>query len=153
MLRMMRREVVQAYCRYEENVRTVMGVVNDITSSHDVVKVQNRKRPSGSSNYNLMRRLDLMLEVLISLTTVPLNFILGMSTVIFFLTLLAMAYHLVKYLTSEIQPGFTSILLLVSFFGSLSLIVLGFIGRYLAVIVCEVRRRPLFHIEQRLNLK
>ena len=101
----------------------------------------NRRRASGSSNYNILRRLDLMLEVFISLTTAPLNIILGIRSIILALTLLAMSYHFANYFLRDVQPGFTSILLLVSFFGSLSLIVMGFIGRYLAVIVAEVRQR------------
>lgn len=147
MLRMMTRDIAQAYCGYSEHVRTVAGVLNDITASHAVLNVHNRKRTIGSTNYSLLRRLSLMLEIVISLTTAPLNILMGTSFAIFLLTIVAMFYYLAMYFIDDIQPGFTSIFLLVSFFGSLSLMMLGFIGRYLAVIALEVRRRPLYHIE------
>src|SRR5204863_7581580 len=48
-------------------------------------------------------------------------------------------------------PGWTSILVVVSFIGGIQLVVLGVIGEYIGDIHAEVKRRPLYVISQLEN--
>jgi hypothetical protein len=48
-------------------------------------------------------------------------------------------------------PGWTSIVMVVSFIGGIQLIVLGVIGEYIADIHAEVKRRPLYVISELEN--
>jgi polyisoprenyl-phosphate glycosyltransferase len=45
-------------------------------------------------------------------------------------------------------PGWTSIVVVVSFIGGIQLIVLGVIGEYIGDIHAEVKRRPLYVISE-----
>lgn len=49
-------------------------------------------------------------------------------------------------------PGFTSLIVSISFFHSLTIFMLGIIGRYIANIYDEVRARPLYHVAHSINV-
>jgi polyisoprenyl-phosphate glycosyltransferase len=152
MLRVVSKEVAQAFPSYTEALRSIAGVVEDIASSHAIIQVKNRQRGAGKSNYNLWSRLHLMLNIVISLTVAPLNWLMGIGFAVAGLSAAGAAYQVYHFLAFDVPAGFTSLIITVAFFGSLLLMALGFVGRYLAVIVTEVRHRPLFHISDRLNL-
>ncbi|MBI3557893.1 MAG: glycosyltransferase family 2 protein [Deltaproteobacteria bacterium] len=152
MLKIMNRRVAAAFKDYPEISRTVEGIVGDIATNYAVIEVENQKRRMGSSHYNFLKRVNLMIEMIISLTSAPLNFMIYFGTLMSFLTMVGSVYYVVDYLRGDILPGFTSILLSIFFFGSLILLMLGFIGKYLANIYGEVRRRPLFHVSKTFNL-
>jgi len=115
------------------------------------IAIENQKRHSGKSNYTFFKRFNLMVEVVISLSSAPLNFMIYLGMIIFIFTITASIYYLIKYLVDDILPGFTSIMLALFFFGSVIILMLGFIGRYLANIYSEVRQRPLFHVREKCN--
>jgi len=48
-------------------------------------------------------------------------------------------------------PGFPSLIVSIMFFAGVQLISLGIIGEYLARIFEEVKRRPLFIVEERIG--
>lgn len=151
MMRGMSRRFVDAYNAYPELTRTVAGITRDIGFRQSVIEVANDRRKSGKSGYNFLSRLNLMINMIISITTVPLSILIYVSSAVFFLTTLASLYYIVNALLTETLPGFTSVILAIMFFGSLTLIVLGIIGMYLANIYTEVRRRPLFLIDEEIS--
>lgn len=153
MMKIMSRRFVEGFKLYPEINRTVDGIVNDIGMRYDVLEVRNQKRYSGRSNYNFLKRFNLMIDVVISLSTAPLNFMIYLGMFIFLLTLGLGLYYLAKFLLYDILPGFTSIMLSIFFFGGIIILMLGLIGRYLANIYTEVRHRPLYQIKKMINSK
>jgi glycosyltransferase involved in cell wall biosynthesis len=152
MLKIMTRSYVSLYNKYNEINRTVEGIVSDIGLNHAVIEVKNEKRKIGKSNYTFKKRLDLMIDIVISLSNAPLNFMIYFGAIVFSLTILFSIYYLMKYLFSDIQPGYTSIILSIFLFGGMITFLLGFIGRYLSNIYTEVKNRPLFNIKKTFNI-
>lgn len=152
MMRMMSERVVEHYKRYPERIRTVAAISQDIGMRTSVVSVKNEKRPSGKSNYSTLKRLNLAIDVILDFSNHPLNVLFYTGLAIMAATgLLGLAY-LYSYLTHDVMPGFTTIVLLVMFFGSSNLIALGLLARYIANIYTEVKQRPLFNVRQHINL-
>ena len=50
------------------------------------------------------------------------------------------------------MPGYTSLVLLVSFMGSLNLICLGIIGEYVGRVHEQVKGRPLYLVKETIGL-
>lgn len=151
MMKVMTRKFVEEYNRYGEVNRTVSGIAKDIGLASAVVEVRNQKRHSGKSNYSFFRRFNLMIDIILSLSTAPLNFMIYLGILIFLLTTAASVFYLLQYLLYDISPGFTSIMLALFFFGSIIILMLGFIGRYLSNIYSEVRQRPLYMVSKKIN--
>lgn len=151
MMKGMSKNFVSKFNQYGEINRTVSAITNDIGMRSATIAIENQKRHSGRSNYTFFKRFNLMVEVVISLSSAPLNFMIYLGMIIFLFTITASIYYLIRYIVDDIVPGFTSIMLALFFFGSIIILMLGFIGRYLANIYSEVRRRPLFHVDEKCN--
>lgn len=147
MMRGMSKRFVDVYKSYPELTRTVAGITRDIGFRQSILEVVNNRRPSGRSGYSFFSRVNLMINMIISITTAPLSILIYISSVVFLLNMIASLYYIANSILTETPPGFTSIILAIMFFGSLTLFVLGIIGMYLANIYTEVRQRPLFLIE------
>jgi glycosyltransferase involved in cell wall biosynthesis len=152
MLKIMNRGFVEKYKLYTETNRTVAGIVKDISSNYSILLVENKKRIFGKSNYNFFQRFNLMLDVIIDLTVYPLNFMIYFGIFTFFFTCFFTIYFLYQYLFYQVPSGYTSVILLISFFGSIIILLLGFIGKYLSNIYIEVKNRPFYHIKNTFNL-
>ena len=152
MMKIMNSDIVKQYNVYKEVNRTIASIVRDISVNYQVLEVENNRRTIGRSHYNLFNRFNLLIDITISLSNAPLNMMIYFGSLVFMLTVLISIYYLFLFIFSDVPAGFTSIILVLFFFGSLIVLLLGFIGRYLSNIYTEVRRRPLYHIKSLLNL-
>jgi glycosyltransferase involved in cell wall biosynthesis len=152
MMKIMTARMARHYLSYQEIHRTVSGIVHDLGFRHDFIKVDNRKRPAGASHYSFLKRFNLMVDIIISMSNTPLNFMIYLGGTVFFVTLALIITYIVLFFVADVPAGYTSLILSVFFFGSLIVMMLGFIGRYLSNIYSEVRRRPLFIEDEKVNL-
>jgi dolichol-phosphate mannosyltransferase len=153
MMRGMSRRFGDLFDRYPEVTRTVAGVSYDIGLNTATLAVENRSRHSGTGSYGFFRRFNLMIHIVISLTTAPLNFIIYVSLFVLAATVLASIVYFANALFSGVPSGFTTLILAILFFGSLNTLILGVVGLYLANIYAEVRRRPLYIVQERSGTK
>jgi glycosyltransferase involved in cell wall biosynthesis len=103
-----------------------------------------RPRLAGESGWSLARRFRYMLDSVFSYSDLPILLVLwiGMAgvglSVIF-----AIAVLIARLVGAITEPGYATIVLLVTFFGSLSLAVQGVIGSYLWRTFENTKQRPL----------
>lgn len=152
MMKIMTWRVANHYCNYAEIQRTVAGIIKDVGFTYDVMEVENKRRKVGRSNYNFIKRANLMVDMIISMSNVPLNFMLYLGGGVFLATVVLIIIYTVLFFVSDVPVGYTSMMLSIFFFGSMIVTMLGFIGKYLSNIYTEVRRRPLFIEDQKVNL-
>ncbi|MDP3009536.1 MAG: glycosyltransferase family 2 protein [Methylococcales bacterium] len=152
MMRIMTSKVAQLYSNYPERIRTVAAITHDIGMRHAVINIHNEKRAAGKSNYNTIKRLNLAIDVLIDLSNNPLNILFYSGILVLLATVIAGVDYLYLYFTHSVQPGFTTLVLLIMFFGSINLISLGILARYISNIYTEVKCRPLFLVRKKINL-
>lgn len=152
MMRIFTRRVADYFCSYPEKIRTVVAIMHDIGMKYKVVEVNNAKRSWGKSNYNTVKRLNLAIDVLLDLSSNPLNILFYSGFSILCLTGALSLYYLYLYLFENILPGFTTLILSILLFGSVNLISLGLIARYISNIYAEVKNRPLYLVRKVYNL-
>ena len=152
MMRIMTAEVAEYYRAYPEKIRTVAAITHDIGMKCAVIYVENQKRKEGKSNYNTLKRMNLAIDVVLDFSNRPLNFVFYLGVLLFLLTIGAALYYLNSYLTQNTLPGFTSLALLILLFGSINLISIGVLARYVGNIYTEVKRRPLYFVRKSINL-
>jgi glycosyltransferase involved in cell wall biosynthesis len=151
MMRGMSARFVKYYDSYTEITRTVAGISIDIGLKHTVIELENNKRHSGKSNYNFFERFNLMINIVLSLSTTPLTMIINTSLMVLMFTFFSSLYYLYAVFFLYVPAGYTSLVLLIIGFGSLITFILGVMGVYLANIYKEVRKRPLFIIDEKVN--
>jgi dolichol-phosphate mannosyltransferase len=152
LLRVMSRRLVDYYNSYGEISRSVAGITHDIGLRSTQMEVVLQKRVQGRSNYNFSKRLNIFIDIVLNLSSKPLNFIIFLGFFTFLLSILGSIYYLYLYFTVETLPGYTSTILAIFFFGSIIIFTLGIMSRYLSLIYLEVRNRPLFLVKEQYNL-
>jgi polyisoprenyl-phosphate glycosyltransferase len=101
-------------------------------------------RTDGVTNYDFGRMISLSIDALVGFSSTPLRLVtrLGIFTVI--ASTLYCLVVLVLWLSGINVPGWTSMMLVILFLGSVQLISLGVIGEYVATLVIEAKGRPRF---------
>ena len=71
--------------------------------------------------------------------------------IVFLLGLLYAVYAIIRHISGETIPGWTSLLVTVLLLGGIQLLTLGVIGEYLARIFNESKSRPLYFIKDQTS--
>lgn len=118
------------------------------------VEYERDKRIEGESGYTLKKLLKIASDGIFSFSAIPLKVITLLGGIGLLLSVFYTIYILAKYLVSDVYvAGFTTLVILLSFFSSSILISLGIIGEYIYRIYDEVRRRPFSIIENIIQKK
>ena len=135
---------------FKERSFFLRGLLSNIGFKRATVYYQVDKRHYGVSKYNLSRLFILGFDSVISFSNKPLYIIFVSGLFLFIFFFFVSIYFLLLYFTiGSIPKGWTSLSLLVIFFGSIQILFLGIIGVYIAKIYYEVKKRPNYIIEKR----
>lgn len=147
--RLMDRQALTALRSMRERNRYLRGMVSWIGFAPVAVSFDQPERRAGRSKYSFGRMLKLAKDGVMSFSIIPLRVILNVG---FFLSLtsfmVGLAAVIVKLLGVYTVPGWTSVVVGVSFLGGMQLIVLGIIGEYVGRIYDEVKHRPLYVVRR-----
>ncbi len=146
------KRAVDCYNSYKENIRTVAGIVHDFGLKSCSIAVVNNTRFSGKSHHSIFHRINLSIDMLLTLTSAPLNILIYLGIAGFFLSIILIVRSIITYFLVAQISGYTSLFSLVALFGSINILILGIVGRYLSNIYQEVRDRPLYFVDQMLNI-
>jgi len=113
-----------------------------------------RARRRGFSKNSILQLLDQGLNGLVTFTTAPVRIALYSGFVIATLSILyAFATILLALIHGHVaQPGITTLIVALFFFGGVQLFFIGLLGEYVLAIYGQVRRKPLVTERGRINL-
>lgn len=151
--RIMSRRVIEELRSLNETHGFLRGLVAYVGFKQAFIEYDRDERLNGPGNYSrLTGSLKIGLNGIISFSTRPL---FVMSIVGFFLAglsfLLGAWYVLQKFIGFELSPGLSTTVLIVSFFAGVQLIALGLIGEYVGRIYDEVKKRPMYIVDKKIN--
>ena len=141
--------VVEAVLQFKDRQPFLRGLVNWLGFHSTCIEYVAPARKNGSSGYSLRKMMSLSLHALTALSSKPLrlSFYLGVTT-----ALLSIAYALFALLalsSGRTIPGWTSVIVTVTFLGSVQLVSIGIVGEYIARIYEQARGMPRFVIVER----
>jgi polyisoprenyl-phosphate glycosyltransferase len=106
-------------------------------------------RAAGATKFGLLRLLAFATAGITSFSKIPLRAAAVLGFVITALSALCGFFAIGAYLTGgRLFPGFASLMVVVLFMGGLQLTVLGIVGEYLGAVLDEVKRRPLYIVDE-----
>jgi len=152
--RIMTRRVIEELRRLNESHGFLRGLVAYVGFNQAYVEYDRDERFAGAGNYNpLTGSLKIGLNGLISFSSRPLQLMSVAGAIIAgFSFLLGAWYVFQKLIGVELTPGLSTTVLVVTFFSGVQLLSLGLIGEYVGRIYDEVKRRPMFIIDRKVNL-
>jgi len=114
-------------------------MILSITSSVTNVEVTHLQRAHGKSNYNIKKLINLSFNLLINYSSIPLRVVgsIGLITSIVSFVLGGL-YIMKKLFVGTPLPGWTTIVVLISFYNSIILIIFFILGEYISRILREI---------------
>jgi polyisoprenyl-phosphate glycosyltransferase len=153
--RIMTRRVIDELARLNETHGFLRGLVAFVGFRQTYVEYDREERFRGAGNYNrLLGSLRIGLNGLISFSSRPLQLMSVAGFLIaFFSFLLGGWYVFQKLIGIDLTPGLSTTVLIVSFFAGIQLLGLGLIGEYVGRIYDEVKRRPPYIVDRKVNFR
>ena len=151
--RIMSRRVVEELRALNESHGFLRGLVAYVGFKQGFVEYDRDVRFSGAGNYNRFTgSLKIGLNGLISFSSKPL-FVMSIAGFALsgFSFLLGGWYVVQKLIGFNLTPGLSTTVLFISFFSGVQLLGLGLIGEYVGRIYEEVKRRPLYIVDKKIN--
>jgi glycosyltransferase involved in cell wall biosynthesis len=143
--RILRRNIVNKLLEYDRSFIYIDGLIAWTTDCVSTIKITHKERELGRSGYSLGKLVGLAMNMMTTFSLVPLKLasVLGL---IFSSTgfLLAIFYFVKKIIWGVVEPGFTSIIIAITFFAGVQLLTLGIIGEYLGRLHLNINERPQF---------
>ena len=150
--RLMRGTVARAVTAHHTENPAILGLILASTSRVQSVTVEHAERYAGRSNYGLGKQFRLAFDSICNVSMLPLRMVTFMGLLCCLLSMLMVVIVLVQYNMHHIGvAGWTTVVILVSFFSGVILLSLGVIGEYLMRIMREARGSPRFLIRQRVG--
>lgn len=116
-----------------------------------IVHYARSERTAGTTKYPLKKMISLALDGITSFSIVPLRIITVLGFLVFIICIFLMGYALWAYLTDRAIAGWFSTVLPFYFLGGIQILCIGIIGEYLGKIYKEVKRRPRFIVDERIE--
>lgn len=149
--RLMSRRALDELSRYKERVLYLRGIVPLLGLRSAVVSYRFRERKAGKSKYTIGRMVNLGVDGITGFSATPINYIIGAGCLFLVVCFFMVLYILWSFFMGRAVSGWTSIMLSMWFIGAVILLSIGVIGKYIANIFAEVKRRPLYHIDTFLD--
>ncbi len=151
---LMGRRAVDAIRKMPERSLFFPGVRSYVGFRQAGVPIDRPARSTGKSRISMRRRVSGALDGLFAFSTAPLRFAAWLGVVVAAITGLMELFFLYFRLFTDVPvEGLTTVIVLLLFLGGVQLLTVGIIGEYLGRVYDEVKRRPRYLVEERLNLE
>jgi glycosyltransferase involved in cell wall biosynthesis len=151
--RLLDARAVAALRTMREHARFSKGLYAWIGFKSIGVPFEVASRRSGQSKFSYRKLTHFALDGLMSFTTMPLKVWTYIGLAVSMLGLALAGFYAIRTMIFGVDvPGYASLIVSIAFFAGIQLLSLGILGEYIGRIFAEVKRRPLYLIEERLGL-
>lgn len=150
--RLMSKNVVDTLRAMPERDRFIRGMVSWVGFKQIALPYKRAERFAGESKYPLSKMLRFAIDGILSFSTKPLQMSVGMGFICALLSILGIFYALyLRLFTNVWVEGWTALMIAVLFIGGIQLISVGILGEYVGRIYNEIKRRPLYVVQEYLG--
>lgn len=146
--KLINRAVIDQIIKYKGPFPYIDGLILRVTDNIGSVYVEHDARTTGKSNYTMAKLVHLWLSMFINFSIKPMRFIMGIGFSIMVLSIIIALYFIIdKIIHPAIAVGWTSIAVLVLFFGGLQCMFLGLIGEYIGKNYLDINGTPQWTVK------
>lgn len=144
--RLLDRKAIQAILSLPERNMFFRALSSWIGYKTATVEFQVQERNHGKSKWSTLSLIRYALSNIISFTSAPMQIVTGLGLLTLMTAIIIGIQTLVKYASGTAVEGFTTVIILLLFIGSIIMICMGIIGWYIAQIYEEIKGRPRYII-------
>lgn len=136
---------------YREKVRFLRGYVQNIGFRRAVIQYEARPRVAGESKYSLKKLFAFSVNTILCFSNMPLKLGIYAGLASGFLGLVVLVYTL--FTRNGSPDGYATIVVLICFMFAMMFFLIGIIGEYIAILFTEMKDRPVYIVEDTVNLE
>jgi glycosyltransferase involved in cell wall biosynthesis len=145
------RKVRDQICAMKEVETSLVGLLFWIGYRRGFVPYERRERQEGKSAWTFSKKLHYLINSVFNFTDLPIRILLVAGMIGIGSALVGAMIVILARLMGSIQvPGYSAIVVVVSFFGGLTAAGLGIVGQYLWLCLQNARSRPAYIVDTEL---
>ena len=148
--RLMSQKALEALSEYKERNLFLRGLVPSMGFRSECVYYKRRKRLAGVSKYPLGKMINLAFDGITSFSIKPMSAIISIGILMIVISVIALAYSIIRKIQGEVVPGWTSLMLSVWIIGGILTLSIGVVGQYVAKTYMESKERPRYLVDEEL---
>ena len=151
--RLIDRRVADELNRMGEHNRFLRGLVSWVGFRQVAIEYVQNPRRAGETKYPLRKMIRFAWDGIISFSDKPLRAALNLGFLAIAVSFGVLAYGLYQHWRGHTVRGWTSTMVTILFLGGVQLFTLGVIGEYLSRMHDEIKGRPLYVVDEEINLE
>lgn len=150
--RLVSKKIIDTLKTFPETNMFLRGIFHDLGFNKDYVNFDVKPRMAGNTKFTPMSLFSLALNGITSFSIVPLRIVsfigLFMSVISFWVGISA---FIAKVYSGTAIPGWATIVVTIGFISGVQILCTGIIGEYLGQLFQEVKSRPRYIIQDKIN--
>ena len=150
--RLAKRHVVDRVVSHKTVYPYIPGLLLKYAETVENVTVEHNERKIGQSNYGIIKLLSLVSRLLINYSSYPLKVLSSIAALASLLSFVIGSWFLITAMLNGVRvPGWTSIIVLLSFLGGFIIALLALIGEYLSRILNQISGDEAYYIKDKIE--
>lgn len=147
-------QIINQFKRFKERGKYIRGLISWVGFKQVPFYYEREARLSGETKYPLKKMLSFATTALFYFSKKPLLMATGLG----FATVIVGIFMALWYIFGKIfgythaESGWTSIMIIVIFFGGIQLLTIGVLGQYIGILFDEVKERPEYIVKDLVNM-
>lgn len=147
--RIMSRRVVDVLNQMPEKHKFLRGQIAWVGFAQTFVEYERDERHSGTTGYTYRKMLRFALDGITAFSDLPLRIVTWFGFLVSFIAFLVILFAFYsRFILKDYVQGWTSTMISILFIGGIQMIAIGIIGEYLSRMNADVRKRPLYIVEE-----
>jgi len=151
--RLIDKNVIEAFKKSPERNKFIRGLISWFGFKQVPFYYIREPRFAGETKYPLSKMIKFAITGILYFSKKPLKIAINLGFFSVFVGLILSIYALVAHFSGLIPTvaGWASIMITIIFFGGIQLLTIGILGEYIGSIFDEVKKRPEYIVERRIN--
>ena len=152
--RLVDRKVVDVINSLPEHNKFLRGLFSWVGFEQTAFEYERKERFAGKTKYPLKKMLKLASDGIIGFSTKPLKIVGGLGILSIIISFGVLIYSILSYIFkwNMLTPGWTSLMITMTFLGGIILLSLWMMGEYISRIYDESKNRPQYIIKKMINI-
>lgn len=153
--RLVDRKVVDTINSLPEHNKFLRGLFSWVGYKQYAFEYERKERFAGKTKYPLKKMLKLAADGIIGFSTKPLKILGGLGIISIIISFIILIYSILSFAFewNNLAPGWTSIMVSITFFAGVQLLSIWVLSEYIGRIYDETKNRPQYVIDKTINIR
>jgi dolichol-phosphate mannosyltransferase len=145
--------IIREFNRFKERGKYIRGLISWVGFKQVPFYYEREARYAGETKYPLSKMFSFASTALSYFSKKPLTMAITLGFSIVLIAILLVLWYVFGKIFgyTNAESGWTSIMIIVIFFGGIQLLTIGVLGQYIGILFDEVKERPEYIIEEIIN--